>query len=304
MNVRTIIVAVLALVFGITAAVSVNRYLAQPQQAGERVVVTKVETTSIVVAAIDVARATTLTPDMLTTKEWPKDLVPPGALTDLNATVDRTLVTSLVRGEPVLEGKVADGRGLEPLITVGMRATTILTPTPAAGVAGFILPGNRVDVLLTVSDSDPSHGGATISTLLQNIEVLAVADLLDAPAENKVQKMSSVTLSCTPENCAKLSLGGTKGTLHLTLRNGKDKAAADTRVIAMNELQFIEEPPQADGPPENAIVTLKPKLPQKIVVPAIQIRTLRARGSGKILIRPAQEVMIPLEDDDADLSTT
>ena len=298
MNARTVIVALLALISGIAAAVAVNRYLTQPQQTATPIVV-KPETTPVVVAAIDIGRATTLRPEMLALREWPKDLVPPGAFTDLSAVVDRTLSTGLVVGEPVLQGKVADGRGLESLVTSGMRALTILTPTPATGVAGFILPGNRVDVLLIVSDNeDKSTGGATISTLLQNIEVLAVAEYLDAPAENKVQKLSSVTLSCTPENCEKLSLGGSKGTLHLTLRNRKDTADAETRVLAMSELQYTEEPPQAEMV---APASLPAPTFEKHIIPAVRVRTMRATGSGSVIIRPAREELRPVTAEDLEV---
>ena len=295
MNARTVLVALLALVCGLSAAVAVNRYQNRPQE------VIKPETTQVVVAAVDIGRATTLTKELLVLREWPKDMVPVGAITEIDLAIDRTLKTPLVKGEPVLDGKVVEGRGLEPLIEPGMRAFTILTPTAASGVAGFIMPGNRVDVMLTVNDAQKSTGGATSSTLLQNIEVLAVHDMLDAPASNKVQKMQSITLSCTPENCAKLGLAQTKGTLYLTLRNSKDEGDADTRVITMKELQFIQEPPQEKVEP---VVVKRPATPpvqrfEKQVIPAVKIRTLRGRGSGAVVIRPEQVINVPAGPEEA-----
>ena len=87
------------------------------------------------------------------------------------------------------------------------------------GVAGFILPGNRVDVLLSlgeISGTNETGGGSTI-TLLENIEILAVDQKMDAPSDNKVdtKDLRSVTLLVTPQQANRLDLGQNKGMLHL-----------------------------------------------------------------------------------------
>src|SRR5205814_6406430 len=133
---------------------------------------------------------------------YPKDLVPASAITRVEDALDRFVFIPLSKDDPVLNSKLlarGAGRGLAPLIPKGMRAFTIHTPNVASGVAGFILPGNKVDVLLTMSSGggadDPTGGGIT-TTLLQHVEILAVDQQLVAPAENRVNatELRSVTL--------------------------------------------------------------------------------------------------------------
>src|SRR5688572_11861261 len=149
MSIRTLLVVALATAFGLSAAVGVARLTQTPAQ---------VETVDVVVAARDVPRFTTLTAESVRVKAYPKDLVPPGAVTRLENVIDRVTETHLVRDEPVLESRLAPkgaGRGMAAVIPKGMRAVTIRTANVAAGVAGFILPGNRVDVLFTIQSHKP-----------------------------------------------------------------------------------------------------------------------------------------------------
>jgi pilus assembly protein CpaB len=220
----------------------------------------EVQTVPIITAARDVSRGVLLTKDDLTTQQWPKSMAPPAAAEKLDDCVGRAVLVPLVKGEPVLGSKLADknaGRGLAAMIPHGMRAFTIRTPHVAAGVGGFILPGNRVDILLTTTGTgagDPTGGGAT-TTLLQNVEVLAVAQLLDAPEENKVdpKEVSSVTLLVTPDQAAKLDLGMNKGLLHLALRNPNDDEDSNARPATMAQLRLHQDSPQ----PSSASVVMQ-----------------------------------------------
>ena len=114
-----------------------------------------------------------------------------------------------------------------PDLVRGMRAVTILTQNVSSGVAGFIRPGDKVDVHLTVTSmaSRDFPGGASSTLLLQNVKVLAVNQQVDLKTENKVDAnlLRSVTLLVTPEQAVKLTLGQNKGTLHLALRNPEDR---------------------------------------------------------------------------------
>src|SRR5262249_32413516 len=129
------------------------------------------DTVSVVVAARDVARGVVLTAEQLKTREFPKELVPPGAVTSIDDALDRVVLYALVNDEPILERKLSQKHakgGLAALVPAGMRAVTIQTPNVAGGVAGFILPGNKVDVLLTMNQQSPNDasGGAVTTTLL------------------------------------------------------------------------------------------------------------------------------------------
>ena len=298
MSLRTIIIVLLALVSGASAAVGVNRLRHQD-------LATKPDMVSIVVAATPLPRGTKISADSLTMHDYPKDLVPACALTRVDDAVERYVFIPLVKDEPVVDPKLAAkgmGPGIASLIRKGMRAFTILTPSLASGVAGFILPGDRVDVLLTVSNTgsnDPTGGGST-TTLLQNVEILAVDQRMEAPADNKMdaKELRSVTLLVTPDQATKLDLGQNKGTLHLSLRHPEDNQAAITRPATMAELQWYQEKPW-DERAKGLLATFgeimakmpKPTAASKALavpnqeLPAVaQILTLRGTQEGQVLL--------------------
>jgi pilus assembly protein CpaB len=288
---RTILIAVLALTFGGSAAVGVNLMYNQAPA-------TATETVAVVVAANDIGRGTVIIPDLVTTREFPKDLVPPGAMNKVEDALERVSLHSLVKDETLLESmlsaKNAKG-GLAGIVPKGMRAFTIHTPQVASSVGGFILPGNKVDVLLTMTSSNANDftGGAVTTTLLQNVEILAVDQRLDAPSENKVdpRNLQSVTLLVTPDQAAKLELGQNKGSLHLTLRNPEDSAPAKTQPATLSGLQYYQEKPWTQQAKEliEAFAKLKTEKtsasPESVAdgpPPVLEIRTIRNTYSGVV----------------------
>src|SRR5262249_40118843 len=136
----------LSLMFGGSAALGVNKYVTNKSGAG----VATGDTEPVVVAAADIPRGASITADQLETRESPRGILPPGALKRGEDAVDRAGFVPLIKGEPVLDAKLAPKgarRGMAALVPGGMRAFTILTPSVASGVGGFIQPGNKVDVL-------------------------------------------------------------------------------------------------------------------------------------------------------------
>ena len=245
MKPRTILLILLALVCGVSAAVGVN------QLNGPEAPATEGDTVPVVLASQDIPRGGVLTAENCAVRQWPKDLLPTGAITDMEAAIDRSVVVPMVKGEPVLEAKIAgkeSGRGLASMIPTGMRAFTIQTPHVAAGVGGFIMPGNKVDVLLTTrstNKSDGSGGGAT-TTLLQNVQIMAVDRRLGGPEDDDKPDMKdpkSVTLLVTPDQAAKLDLGMNMGMLHLSLRNPEDDSEAITRPATLADIRYHQEKP-------------------------------------------------------------
>ena len=242
MTTRTILLVVLALTCGGSAVVGVSSLIGQPRE--------RTDIKRIVTAAVSMPRGGTLSAKSLKLQDWPKALVPPGAMFSLEDAIDRSALVPLVAGEPVLDGKLASkgaGRGLASMIPMGMRAFTIHTPHVAAGVGGFIMPGNKVDVLLTTTDTGPNDetGGGATTMLLQNVTVLAVAQNIDAPDSNKVdpQELKSVTLLVTPHQVSKLDLGMNKGVLHLAMRNPEDNKDGGASPATMADLRFHQEKP-------------------------------------------------------------
>jgi pilus assembly protein CpaB len=243
MNPRSMIVIVLALICGTSAAWGVSRLR------NRQVVYRQPEKAMVLVAKVAMARGQTVTSEMVALREWPADLLPPGALSAANEAVDRAVLAPILSGEPILDGKLASrdsGRGLAALVPSGMRAYTIQTSRIASNVAGFILPSNRVDVLLTLrGGSNDVTGGGSSTTLLQAVEVLAVDQRLDAPAENRVdpKQLSSVTLLVTPDQAALLDLGQNMGVLTLSLRNPEDLTEAETQPATLDILRFTQREP-------------------------------------------------------------
>lgn len=242
---RTVLIVVLAAVFGLSATIAVQRFASQGQ-GSER----EVETVPIVVAKQDIPRFKTITAEMLKTSPWPKHLLPEDACTSIEKVVGRSAMMPLAKDEPIFDKRL-HAKGVSPgmanNIPVGMRAYTIMTPNAASGVAGFILPGNKVDVLLTTTGG--AESGATM-TLLGGVEILAVHQRVEAPVEHKIdlKEVLSVTLLVTPGDAAKLDLGQAKGKLHLSLRNPLDTTEALTDVVDWKSLSGIKKAPVVETP--------------------------------------------------------
>src|SRR5262249_29207356 len=185
MSLRSVIALALALVFGGSAAFGVGTYVNNRIPAAPNS-----DQTKVVVAALDVPRGTVITSDQVKLRDVPKDQVHARAITKLEDAVNRAVVTPLLKDEPILDGRLSPkgSRGSMSWVTKpGMRAFTIQTTTLAAGVAGFVMPGDRVDVLMTITgDNNDGTGGGSTTTLLQNVEVMAVDQAVEAPAGNKV----------------------------------------------------------------------------------------------------------------------
>ena len=292
MKPQSLIAVVFALVFGGSAAMGVRQYVG-------RGAAPAVETVSVVVAAMNIPRGMLVSPDLIKTRDFPKDLVPTGAILKKEDADDRSAFTSIVTGEPLLDSKLSPKghHGLASLVSNGKRAFTITTNV-ASGVAGFILPGNKVDVLLTISNGGGNNdftGGGSTTTLLQNVEILAVDQKIDSPADNKVDStnLRSVTLLVEPSQAAKLSLGQSKGTLHLTLRNPKDVLAANVRPTTVNDIQFLSERPWDERAKDlikawGDALAKRPAPPaaERAVTPTKTIRTIRGSNEGMVALTP------------------
>ncbi len=178
-----------------------------------------------------------------------------------------------------------------------MRAYSVKVPDVAQGVAGFILPGNRVDVLISLGEISGSNetGGGSTTTLLQNVEILAVDQKMDAPSDNKVdtKDLRSVTLLVNPQQANLLDLGQNKGMLHLALRNLEDNKAAQTKPATLIDLRVRQEKPWdewAKGVLEwlGKALAQRPPAPPPTGTeppPTVKIRTIRGVHEGAVLIQ-------------------
>jgi pilus assembly protein CpaB len=165
--------------------------------------------------------------------------LPAGALTRKEDILGRGVVAAIVDGEPVLESRLAArgaGAGLASMIPPGMRAVAVRV-NEVVGVGGFVVPGMRVDVLISGSPPNPDNRlGNLTKTLLQNIEVLSAGQDFRKDAEGKPVSVPVVNLLVTPEQAEKLSLAATQTALQLVLRNPLDTRTTDTPGAAMAQL--------------------------------------------------------------------
>jgi pilus assembly protein CpaB len=243
-NKRAFILMAVAIVFGLAAVVFASRWLLkQPGNANGH----------IVVAAADISLGQRLTPEMFKLADWPTDSVPKGAFTDPQKLGARVLKSNLLMGEPVSEAKLAPAGtlgGLSALISEGKRAITVRV-NDVIGVAGFALPGNYVDIIVsTQKDAGASADGREQSIskiVLERILVLAVAQEVNRD-ETKPKVVNAVTLEVTPEQAEKLDLARSVGTLSLALRNQVDPQSALTEGATKLTLLPASTPPVPPKP--------------------------------------------------------
>lgn len=165
--------------------------------------------------------------------------VPKGALTVLSDAIGRGVVSSVYTGEPVLDARLAPkgaGGGLAATIPPGMRAVAVRV-NEIIGVAGFVTPGMRVDVLISGTPPGGSGAAGTVSkTLLQNIEVLSAGHNIQKDSAGKPISVPVVNLLVTPEQAETLSLASTETKIQLVLRNPLDTDIAKTTGTAVANL--------------------------------------------------------------------
>lgn len=222
-NPRAFLMIVISIGIGLGAVVLASRWISQQAT---------VASSKIVVAAQDIDLGTPLTPQMLKVADWPKGNVPAGATEDIKTLDTRVVKTSLLRGEPVLESKLAPlgaTGGLSAVIKEGNRAMTVRV-NDVVGVAGFALPGNYVDIVVNTEDESvkAENVNKSISKIvLEHILVLAVAQEQNRD-ETKPRVVNAVTLEVTPEQAEKLDLARSVGSLSLVLRNQIDTSVVTT----------------------------------------------------------------------------
>lgn len=185
--------------------------------------------TTVVVAARPIAFGEVLDASAVKTAAWPADAMPPGAfrtVSDFTAGGTRRALSAMEPNEPILPQRVSGPGGratLSAAIRPGLRAASIRVDD-VMGVSGFVLPGDMVDVLVTRQEGDKAEVMRT-DVLLQGVRVLAVDQTASSSKSNPILAKSA-TVEVTPEQAAKLALGGRVGTLSLALRGADEPLSA------------------------------------------------------------------------------
>lgn len=253
-GVRTAVVLVIALVMATLASYAL--YLAVQQMPVREV---EVNSVPVVVATQDLPVGTMLTADHVRITQWPAASPVTGGFDEVTGVSDRGLIAPVIMNEPITEVKLAPreaGAGLPPSIPLGMRAISIKV-NEVVGVAGFVVPGTRVDVLATVGRI---NGGTMSKAVVSNVQVLTAGTRYDLEDSRSGEPLPStvVTLMVTPEEAERIALASIEGQLVLTLRNPLDTKPTDTEGIRTAALMGDVAPPPVIVQRQGRKVVVKP----------------------------------------------
>jgi pilus assembly protein CpaB len=208
----------------------------------------------LVVSVKPLSVGTTIKPEDVKVIKVPAAQFPVGGIANVEEAIDRPVVSNILLDEPIHEGRLAtrgSGVGLAPIIPEGMRAVS-LRVNEVVGVAGFVLPGMRVDILVT---GRPTGGEQTVTkTVLQNILVLSAGQTVEPEDQARAISVATVTLLVTPAQAEKLTLASNEGKVQLVLRNGSDQQVAETDGSRADELYTGTKSRQAREPRPRTVV--------------------------------------------------
>jgi len=231
--------------------------------------------THLVVAAKDLEVGRVLKEDDFKVMDWPGG-TPQGATSRVQDLVGRGVISIIYEKEPVVESRLAPrgaGGGLASMIPPGMRAVAIRV-NEVVGVAGFVTPGTRVDVLISGNNGSASTSlGVMTKTMLQNMEVLSAGQDFKKDAEGKPVLVQVVNLLVTPEQAEMLTLAASQTTIQLVLRNPLDREISKTPGTAVGLLFRGGKLPVAEGPlpaPAPARPRVVAEAPRRIEAPPVK----------------------------------
>jgi pilus assembly protein CpaB len=198
-------------------------------------VVKPTATQPLVVAAVPLKLGTRLDASNVRVVQWPVGQQMTGMYSRVEDVANRAIITALAENEPVLESKLSPkeaGAGLSSTIPEGMRALSIAV-NEVVGVAGFVIPGTNVDVLVTGRAVGGTHGGGDniTRTILEDVRVLAAGQKIEQDREGKPQTVAVITLLVSPDDATKLTMASTQGRIQLALRNTIDTKKNDPPAV-------------------------------------------------------------------------
>ena len=235
-------------------------------------------TQPVVVASANLPLGTELKKEDLTVVNFPAGQAPEGTFAKPSDIFGRGLIVSMVKNEPVLPAKLASkeaGAGLPPVIPDGMRAVSVRV-NEVIGVAGYVLPGTRVDVLATANPTGNTQD-VTSKVILSNVQVLTAGTRMEQDQEKgKPMAVTVVTLLVYPEQSERLALASTEGKIQLALRNPLDQGAPETPgmkqavLLGITKAAAPTRAPSTPGP-RKATGPVTPVAPIAAPMPTIEI---------------------------------
>jgi len=278
---RVGVLIALAVVSGLVAAFLAFSFLRSPQ-APEALQQARGTSSPVVVAARDLQVGESLTLEDLKVVDWPGEAMPMGFASSPDEVVGRGVVVPMSMNEPLLPFKLASqemGRGMTMLIPAGFRAVSVPVNDVVA-VSGWVRPGTRVDVLVTLNDVRNETEPVT-QIVLQNVEVLGNDRSITRDAEGEPEAVSVVTLLLTPAEVERLAMAQSEGRLQLSLRNQLDGDTVETPGVRTSELLRRAAAPVFTG----GGVRAAPRPPSRVTVevyrgPTRSESTVERTGGG------------------------
>ena len=290
MRASTIIMIAFAVVFGLLAVFVAQSWLnnqAEMRMASLEANKKPIATHMIVVASKSLRFGTELSKQTLREIAWPDNALPAGSFSSIAELVNsgrRVVLTAIEQNEPILNTKIT-GPGqratLSAVIRDGFRAVTVRV-NDVEGVGGFILPGDRVDVMLT---RQVDKNSASTDVVLQNTRVLAIDQIADERSD-KPAVVKAVTLEVDTVGAQKISLAATIGTLSLMLRKAGEADSGHTRRVTISDLTTTSAPVTAErktGNSASTVEVVRGVTRQEYNVPTESPTTLRAAEFGEPL---------------------
>jgi len=278
---RTLLVFLLSVV--VAGAASFFVY-----SAVQRIPVREVEVKSyyVAVAAKPLPVGTMLAASDVKLVPWPASSPVAGGYSKVEEVVNRGLISPVVENEPLTSSKVAvpeAGAGLPPTIAAGMRAISVKV-NEVIGVAGFVVPGTRVDLVVTLAKRDDSMSRVVVS----NVQVLTAGTKYDQDQSKDGKPVPStvVTLSVTPEDAERIALAAAEGTIMLTLRNPLDTQATETKGTRMASLMGAPDAPPVTRVVQGVPRRVEPPKPAAPVEPSVySVETIRAAKRSNEVVK-------------------
>lgn len=262
---RLKIALVVAVFFGLIAAYGIYNFLSYKQKETDSL---RASNQEIVVAAQDIPPGTVMNEDaikkgLIKTTPWPKASIPAGAFSSPQQIIGKVNRVKILANEPILDSRLAgEGAGLTVRLEAGKRALAIRVDE-IIGVSGFIVPDDRVDVILTTTPIGANQEAKVSKIVLQNKRVLSVAQSTEQK-DGKPQLARSITMEVTPEEAEKLSLASQEGQIALALRGLGDDS--ETKTIGSNKRDLLA---LASVPRKAAGGGVAPPVPDKYRVEVI-----------------------------------
>lgn len=236
-NTRALMMMAIAVVLAFAAVIVAARWIGAQTQGNAG---------KIAVALVDIGLGARINPEMVRMVDWPTGAMPPGAFTDPKELDSRVARSSMQRGEPIMESKLAPPGtkgGLSAVVSEGKRAITVRV-NDVVGVAGFALPGNYVDILVNTQEEgakNPNRDSTISKIVLERILVLAIAQESNRD-DTKPKVVNAVTLEVSPEQAERLDLARSVGSLSLVLRNQIDPDPVNTGGATKATLFNVQAP--------------------------------------------------------------